>query len=313
MLGHEHVGRVIEVSEGVTAVDGQAVSPGDRVVWSATASCGECDRCRADLPQRCRVLRRYGHERLQTHWELTGGFATHAHLRAGTAIVRVGERLGPDVLAPAVCGAATAWAALARAEQIVAVPGAIVLILGAGLLGLSACAMASDRGATVVVADPDPARRELALRFGASQVADPAHGKALAKALAKAGSAECAIVIETSGAPRAAVAALDVVGVGGVVVLVGDPPADPLPVDPERLVHGLVTVRGVHGCTPRDLDEAVQYLQRRAAAHPFEELVSARYPLDQLDRALAAAAAGTAVRVGVDPRDALRRGLHHRR
>ena len=68
-----------------------------------------------------------------------------------------------------------------------------------------------------------------------------------------------------------------------------------------------MTVRGVHNYTPRDLDGAIGYLRDHAAAHPFDELVSARYPLAQIDRALDAAAAGAAVRVAVDPRDARRR------
>jgi putative phosphonate catabolism associated alcohol dehydrogenase len=308
VLGHEYVGRVIEVSDNVRAVDGVPVQVGDRVVWSIMAGCRDCDRCRRGLPQKCRSLVKYGHERLQSRWELTGGFATHAHLRAGTAIVRVGEALRAEVLAPASCGGATAWAALERADDVTDVDDATVLILGAGLIGLTASAMARHRGATVVVADPDPERRALAARFGACQVVDPADARGLAGALAATGSTEYGIVIEASGSPRAVHAALDAVGVGGVVVLVGSVfPTERVPLDPERLVRGLVTLRGVHNYAPRDLDGALRYLRDHGDDHPFEELVSARYPLGQIDRALAAAASGTSVRVAVDPRDAQRR------
>lgn len=308
VLGHEYVGRVIEVADGVRAVDGTPVHVGDRIVWSIMASCRECDRCRRGLPQKCRAILKYGHERIQPRWELTGGFATHAHLRAGTAIVRVGEALGAEVLAPAACGSATAWAALERADEVVDVDDATVLILGAGLIGLTACAMARARGAVVVVADPDPARRALAVRFGATQVADPRDSRALSAALAATGSAEYTIVVEASGSPRAVRSAMEVVGVGGVVVLVGSVfPTEPLALDPERLVRGLVTIRGVHNYAPRDLDAAVRYLHEHGAEHPFDELVSARYPLAQIDQALAAAASGAAVRVAIDPRDAQRR------
>lgn len=308
VLGHEYVGRVVDVAEGVRAVDGAVVQVGDRVVWSIMASCRDCDRCRHGVPQKCRSLVKYGHERIQPRWELTGGFATHAHLRAGTTIVRVGEALPAEVLAPAACGSATAWAALARADEVVDVDDATVLIMGAGLIGLTACAMASDRGATVVVADPDPARRALATRFGAAQAVDPMGRRALDSALAATGAAEFDVVLEASGSPRAVQAAIDAVGVGGVVVLVDSVfPSDPVPLDPERLVRGLATIRGVHNYTPRDLDGALGYLRHHAAEHPFVELVSARYPLAQVDQALAAAAAGKAVRVAIDPRDAQRR------
>lgn len=308
VLGHEYVGRIVDVADGVRAVDGGLVQIGDRIVGSATASCRECDRCRHGLPQRCRALVSYGRERIRAHWELTGGFATHAHLRAGTTIVRVGESLPSEVLAPAGCGAATAWAALARADDVVDVDDAAVLILGAGLIGLTACAMAGDRGARVVVADPDPARRELATRFGAAQVADPTGRRAVDAALDAIASAQFDVVIETSGSPHGVRAAMDAVGVAGVVVLVGGGSRpEPVPLDPERLAGGLATVRGLHGYAPRDLDGAIGYLRHRASAHPFVELVSARYPLAQADAALAAAATGKAVRVAIDPRDALRR------
>ncbi|WP_229663146.1 zinc-binding dehydrogenase [Microbacterium album] len=307
VLGHEFVGRVVDVADGVRAVDGATVSIGDRIVWSATVGCRDCDRCRRGLPQRCRALIAYGHERLQPRWELTGGFATHAHLRPGTAIVRVGETLPAEVLAPATCGTATAWAALESADEVLDVNGAAMLVLGAGLVGITACAMASDRGATVVVADPDPARRALAARFGAARTVDPDAPGAIDDALAGIGAPEYEIVLEASGAARAQRAAVDTVGVGGVVVLVGAPSAEALAVDAERLVRELITIRGVQDYAPRHLDRAVGYLRERGTAHPFLELVNARYPLAQIDQALAAAAAGTSVRVAVDPRDARRR------
>lgn len=308
VLGHEYVGRVIDVVDGVRAVDGAPVHVGDRIVWSIMAGCRDCDRCRRGLPQKCRSLLKYGHERIQVHWELTGGFATHAHLRPGTAIARIGEALRAEVAAPAACGGATAWAALERAEDIADLDGATMLILGAGLIGLTACAMATDRGATVVVADPDPSRRALAARFGAAQVADPTDPRGLTAALAATGRPEYDVVLEASGSPRAVRSAIDAVGVGGVVLLVGSVfPTEPLLLDPERLVRGLVTIRGIHNYAPRDLDGAIRWLCEHAGERPFDELVSARYPLTQIDQALTAAASGAAVRVGVDPRDAQRR------
>ena len=99
-------------------------APTARRSTSATAWSGRSRRRAAGataaaggMPQKCRELRKYGHEKIAPRWELTGGFATHVHLRAGTAIVRVGEDLPASVLAPASCGTATAWAALARASR----------------------------------------------------------------------------------------------------------------------------------------------------------------------------------------------------
>lgn len=302
VLGHEYVGRVHAVHGEPRAVDGTRVREGDRIVWSIMAGCRACDRCLRGLPQKCRELRKYGHERIGARWELTGGFATHVHVRAGTAIVKVDDALSADVLAPAACGTATAWAALDRADAIVDVDGAVVLVYGAGLIGVTACAMAADRGATVIVVDPDESRRALARRFGAAAVLAPGGTETVAAAVRSVGAAEVDIVIEASGSRAAVAGALQNVGVGGVVVLVGSVfETAAVPLDPEDVVRRLITVRGVHNYTPRDLADAVAYLVRRGAAHPFAELTGAHYPLGEIDGALAAAARGDAVRVAVDP------------
>lgn len=302
VLGHEYVGRIAAIGpRDVHAADGRALELGERVVWSIMAHCGDCDRCRGGIPQKCRELRKYGHERLVPRWELTGGFATHMHLRRGTTIVRVGETLPAAVLAPLSCGTATAAAALSRVEDVVELAGATVLVTGAGLVGLTVAAMAAHAGARVIVSDPSPERRRRARRFGAAVVVDPVAGAdALATAAAGAG---ILAVVEASGARSAVRDALEVVDVGGVVVLVGSVFAvDPVPLDPERIVRGLVTVTGVHNYTPDDLSAGVAFIRSAAArAYPFAELVSAPLPLERLDDALALAATGAHVRVGIAP------------
>lgn len=266
-------------------------------------SCGDCDRCTGGLPQKCRYLRKYGHERIGAHWELNGGFATHVHVLAGTAIVPVGERIPARVAAPAACGAATAWAALRRAAREVAVPGAVVLVTGAGLVGLSATAIAADRGAKVIVSDPDKKRRRLARRFGAAVTIDPRDAGALDTALLGLGAAEVGIAIEASGDGSAVATAVGAVGVGGVAVLVGSvSPGPAVPMDAEAVVRGLVTIAGVHNYTGDDLRETVEYLRGAWGRRPFEDLVDPVLSLADADEALALAGPGGGLRVGIDPR-----------
>lgn len=275
VLGHESVGRIMAIGAGgADAADGTPLHIGDRVVWSVTAPCDSCDACRAGFTQECREPGRYGHERIAPHRELTGGFASHAQLREGTVIVRVPEHLPAAVLAPASCATATAWAAVDAAARIRDLEGARVRVHGAGLVGLSAAAIARSRGAIVDVMDPDPARREFAHWFGAASRAEGAPDAA----------------IEASG--HAVPEALSEVAVGGVVVLVGSVfPAEPVPLNAESVVRRLVTITGVHGCTGADLSAAVSFLAGPGRAHPFDEVVSAVHPLSEIDRALVDAAA----------------------
>ncbi len=139
VLGHESVGRVIATGDaGACAVDGSPLRIGDRVVWSVTISCRACDRCLHGMPQKCRTLGKYGHDRVGAHGDLTGAFGSHVQLREGTAIVRVPE--GLRVEHP-------------RDHAVFA------FVDRAGLVGLSAAAIAAEQGATVEVLDPDRERR----------------------------------------------------------------------------------------------------------------------------------------------------------
>ncbi|WP_270366298.1 alcohol dehydrogenase catalytic domain-containing protein [Microbacterium algeriense] len=285
VLGHESVGRVIATGDaGACAVDGSPLRIGDRVVWSVTISCRACDRCLHGMPQKCRTLGKYGHDRVGAHGDLTGAFGSHVQLREGTAIVRVPEALPAAVLAPASCATATAWAAVARAARDRDLDGAAVRIHGAGLVGLSAAAIAAEQGATVEVLDPDRERRALAARFGAGALdRDPD------------------VVIEASG--HAVGDALAGVAVGGTVVLVGSVfPADPVPFDAESIVRRLVTVTGVHNYTGAELAEAVAFLSGRGRAYPFADAVGSVRSLLDIDAALVEAAApGAPLRVGLVP------------
>ncbi|MFF1574264.1 alcohol dehydrogenase catalytic domain-containing protein [Leifsonia sp. NPDC058292] len=309
VLGHEQVGRVVALGRGgAKSVDGHRVSLGERVVWSVAVPCGRCARCRRGLPQKCLNLQRYGHERMRRGWELSGGFATHAHILDGTPIVAAPEEIPAAVLAPASCATATVAAALEAAAEITPLEGALVLVAGAGMLGLTAAAMATDAGAHVAISDPDPARRDAALAFGAVAVADPRAAPdsplGLSAALARAGGRGAAptIALELSGAAAAAKTLLKVLDVGGVLVVAGSlSPGPDLTIDPEQLVRRLHTVRGVHNYAPQHLQQAVRFLAESWQRYPFAAQVGETYPLDSVDAALAAATIGAHPRIGLRP------------
>lgn len=291
VLGHEQVGRVLAVGPAVPAhADGVPVRVGDRLVWSVAASCGRCPRCRRSIPQKCLELRKFGHEPLDAGRAPTGGFATHCLLPAGTSVVRVPDEVPDVVAAPAACATATVAAALEAAGAVG--EGTRVLVTGAGMLGVTAAAMAACRGADVVVSDPDPARREGALRFGAGAAVTGAPRDRVHD-----------VALELSGAPAAVAACVDGLDVGGVAVLAGSvSPGPGLQIDPERVVRGLHTIVGVHNYAPRHLRAAVEFLTARHRDFPFHELVGGTYPLAELDAAVAAAtAAGAAPRQAVVP------------
>ena len=160
--------------------------------------------------------------------------------------------------------------------------------------------MASERGAHVVLSDPEPLRRSEAKRFGADAVIDPVMGEPVT-VNPRYGAVD--VVIEASGVPRAIATGLDAAGVGAAVVLVGSVfPSDPVALTPERIVRGQLSISGVHNYAPGDLLGAVDFLSRNWQRFPFAELVGETYPLADLDAALVRASRRREVRVGIDPK-----------
>jgi putative phosphonate catabolism associated alcohol dehydrogenase len=289
VLGHEQVGRVVQVDETAppTTVAGAPVRVGDRVVWSVAASCGSCDRCSSGLPQKCRTLRKYGHEAVTPEWTLNGGFGTHCVLLPGTAIVVVPDDMPAAVAAPAACATATVAAALEAADR--PLEGARVLVTGAGMLGITAVAMASAVGASVVVSDPDAGRRARALCFGAVSAVAPDEPVDPVD-----------VAIELSGHAAAVELAVDALDLGGVAVLVGAVSTSrPVTIDPERIVRGLHRIVGVHNYAPHHLAQAVAFLATTPL--PFAALVEAPVGLEGVGDAVTAAPTSGYLRRSIVP------------
>ena len=304
VLGHEQVGRVVALGPGPAAqtVDGRAVTVGMRVVWGVAVDCGRCRYCHAGLPQKCVSLQKYGHARMTRGWELSGGFATHVHLRARTPIVAVADDAVPELFAPASCSTATVMAALDAARAIRPLAGAVVAISGCGMLGLTAVAAAVAEGASVVATDPDRERRTAAQEFGAASVGDgTADGLAQALRRIPAGRSGYHVALELSGAPSAVQSLLAAGDIGAVLVLVGSvAPTSTVAVDPEQVVRRLFTIRGVHNYAPAHLLQAVRFLERPESAS-LASLVGDIHPLEGIESAMLHARAHSSVRVGLRP------------
>ncbi|MFC0070446.1 alcohol dehydrogenase catalytic domain-containing protein [Umezawaea endophytica] len=289
VLGHEGCGVVERLGE---AVDTLAV--GDRVVLSF-ASCGGCGRCRAGLPAYCASAtalnssgrRPDGSPTIRVGGEpVFGAFFGQSSFAAAAVVdarscVRVGD-VPPEVVAPLGCGFLTGAGEVLNALR--PAPGDRLLVVGCGGVGAAAVLTALSEGVEVVVVEPVAARRELAVRFGATAVAaldDPL--PAFTHAL------------DTTGRPESISRALDLLSPRGVLVLIG--------LGPERValdVRSLV-LRGlqVRGCVEGDADPSVlvpELVRRhRRGRLPLDHLVTT-YPLDRFDQAVADQRAGVALK-----------------
>lgn len=298
VLGHEIVGRVALLPEsGVVDIDGGSLQIGDRITWSLHASCGACFFCLNDLSQKCTELFKYGHQTPTAEYPSTGGFATHCQLRRGTSIIRLPESLTDSVACPANCATATVAAAFRQAP---AVAGKSVLILGAGMLGLTAIAWAHAHEAdSIVVVEPNTKRADLAESFGASAVvAELGHAQQMTLDFTDGRGAD--VAFDFCGRPDTVLASIHFLRTGGAAILVGSVmPTESISISPEMLVRGCLNVTGVHNYLTRDLQSAIDFLVEFSGQYPFADLVSSVHELTNIEDAIKASSSGDHVRVAI--------------
>lgn len=169
-----------------------------------------------------------------------------------------------------------------------------VCVLGADITAVLAAVAVCGSGAPVAVVDPDPVRRELALKMGADAAVPPSDLDAVEHALG--GKPE--LVIETAGAPAALAASLEIVAEGGRVLFLGLCPAERAPA-PMRLIQlKSLSLRGSAGAPPAIWDPAIRFLESLRA--DLSPLVSSRPGLDSMPDALANATGKLKVHIRVD-------------
>lgn len=288
VLGHEIIG-TIDAWKGPTPedVEGRKLSVGQRVTWAMAVGCGDCFFCNQQLSQKCERLFKYGHQS-PTGEVPTGGLSQYCILVPGTPIFGVPESLSDFVACPANCATATVSAALRLISQTHTIEGSSVLVVGAGMLGLTAAAQLSVAGASqILVADPDLKRLELGRSFGATECIDSKDVNSLSTAIdlvTKGRGVD--IALDFAGVLPAVETALNSVRVGGCVLLAGSVfPMDELRISPETVVRKMLTIRGLHNYGLTDLKQALKFLERNQTRFPFHNLVNAIFPLEQAEKA----------------------------
>ncbi len=303
ILGHEALGVVSTVGDPpLRDIFGTPLQRGDRVTWSTSISCGECDRCLSGLPQKCRTLAKYGHSRAEGRYALSGGLAEYILLRPGSTVMKPPPEVPDKVICPVNCATATVAAAYRMAGGSA---GRRVLIFGAGMLGLTAAAFGKiHQAAQVVVCDVNPDRLLTANRFGADAgVQWHADEEEFRRRLAHEGGSETFdVILELSGASDAVEAACRAGDIGAQIVLVGSVmPSRAARIDAEQIVRRWLTIQGVHNYAPEDLRTAIEFLSKSHTRFPFAKLVEFTDSLERINQAVETALQTQPVRLAIRP------------
>jgi L-iditol 2-dehydrogenase len=248
--GHEIVGAVADVGEGVTGWE-----KGQRVALCPIIACGRCYYCVRGLRNRCP-------ERVTLGYDANGGLAEY--LLVPKAIVSLGHVLAvPEDLPSEVATLTEPLACVLNSLEACRVPGGgSILLLGAGPMGLLHVLLARALGiATVIVSELDEGRRRQAEQFGADLALDPARQDVTRAAVEATGGLGVDAAIVTTGVPSLLDAALGAVRRQGTASLFGGfPPGSSYAMDPNDVHYREISITGSQNATPDQYRRALQLL-----------------------------------------------------
>jgi S-(hydroxymethyl)glutathione dehydrogenase / alcohol dehydrogenase len=307
VLGHEGAGTVEEVGEGVSSL-----APGDAVVLSWAPSCGECADCRRGRPAACLKLQFAlrggtlldGRTGLSLDGQTvyrgtaTGALAEQVIVSEKVALP-IGDGVPLDQAALLGCAALTGVGAALFAARVEA--GSSVLVVGAGGVGQFVVQGARIAGAgEIVCVDPLEARRDLAARLGATQVADP---NGLRRATKRGFPDGFDYAFDAVGDPETTQLAFDLTRNGGLCVIVGLPAMGRrLDLDPVDFVRRERRLTGtIYGSEDPAVSLPILLDHVRSSRLDLASQLGPSFPLDEINAAVEASLGGSPGRVLVTP------------
>lgn len=295
--GHEGSGIVVQVGEGVTDF-----GPGDHVVMSFIAVCGQCRWCASGMEYLCDnggqtmtpgmptdgTFRHHTRDgRPLGHISKIGAFAEHTVV-AENSLVKIETHLPLVPSALLSCAIPTGYGSAAYRAGVRG--GDTVVVVGCGGIGTGAIQGARINGAAQIIAvDPAPFKQKSALRFGATHsVATTAEAAALVRDLTYGVMADSVIVAPSLISGDDVHAALKLTRKGGTCVLTGMTPQTTRSIKinlQDFILWNKNLVGTVFGsCNPRaDITRLARMYD--SGQLQLDEMITKRYRLDDINDA----------------------------
>ena len=299
VYGHEAAGVVLETGPGVLDV-----TPGDHVAVTLIRSCGACRQCARGQEVLCEGSFRLDEESpiraadgSPIHQAMrTGAFAEQITVHA-SQVVAIPNDVPLDSASLLACGVVTGMGAVLNTARVPA--GADVVVVGTGGVGLNSVQGAALCGArTIAAVDLSDGKLAAARRFGATHALNPAREDVAAAVGTLTGGRGAEYVFVTVGARPAIEQAFGFLARGGAVVVVGMPVSGVVAAfDPGSLAaYGQRVLGSKMGSASIRTDIPMLVDLYRQGRLKLDELISGRYPLEEINEAVASAKRGDALR-----------------
>ncbi|NWN96779.1 MAG: zinc-dependent alcohol dehydrogenase family protein [Bacillus sp. (in: Bacteria)] len=210
ILGHEGVGIIEEVGEGV-----KNFKKGDRVIISCITSCGKCENCKKGLYAHCEdggwIL---GHL-------IDGTQAEYVRIpHADNSLYHIPDGSDEEALVMLSDILPTGFEIGVLNGNVQ--PGQTVAIIGAGPVGMAALLTAQFYSpAEIIMVDLNDSRLDTALKFGATKAINSGDGRAIEKIKEYTNGKGVDVAIEAVGIPATFVICQEIVKPGGYIANVG--------------------------------------------------------------------------------------------
>ncbi|OAA40685.1 zinc-binding dehydrogenase [Metarhizium rileyi] len=265
--GHEVVGDVVELGEGVSHI-----SKGQRVggPWHGGHD-GQCRQCQRSQFQMC-------DNAIVNGYTKDGGFAEYVLLRQ-EAVVRISKDADPAEIAPLLCAGVTVFNGIRKmhVEQ-----GALVAVQGLGGLGHLAVQYANQMGYEVAVLSSGDDKADFAKQLGARHYINARNSDGPAE-LKKLGGA--AIIVQTAPNPDVVGKLVAGLAPGGKLLCLA--PVGRVQFDTVAMVLGGLSVSGWPSGHALDSEEAIRF----AETHNIKCMIE-KYPLGDVQKAVDSLVAG---------------------
>ncbi|KAL2281669.1 hypothetical protein FJTKL_11357 [Diaporthe vaccinii] len=258
--GHEVIGDIVAVGEGVTRV-----KEGERVggPWHGGHD-GTCRSCQRGIFQTC------DNEEINGV-TMDGGYAEYVLLRAEAA-VRIPSNVDPAEAAPLLCAGVTTFNSMRRMGVM---QGDLVAVQGLGGLGHLAVQFASKMGYEVVAISSGGDKKDFATQLGAHHYIDTSSEDPV-KALMKLGGA--AMICSTAPHPKAISPLVGGLAPQGKLIVLA--PLGPVEFDTAMMVTKAASVHGWPSGHALDCEETIAF----AGTHGVKCLIE-KFPLDKVQEA----------------------------